>query len=209
MPSDAIKAEEMTEYNFGTAVAPEGFDPDASGFTNPPPGQYQMEIVTFEILENHPWKGKDFDEWTGNQYRPHMRVTDGEHAGKTIMDFLPIPVPGSSMPRTLANRWANHIAAFGFRPPPNALVPPGFKLHDLIGSKGLVSVEADTYDGDRQNKERAAGRIPVRVSYFGYLPIRAPGAAGAEQASKSATTTSGASAPVEPPKSLDVDLDDL
>lgn len=207
--SDAIKADEMQGYDFGTEAPPEGFNPDATGFANPPPGQYVVEIATFETLENHTWKGKDFDQWLGSQHRPHLRVTEGEHAGKTIMDFLPIPVPGSPMPRALANRWANYLTAFGFRPPSNALVPPGFRIHSLIGSKGQVAIEVDDYDGERQNKERASGRIPVRVTYFGYSPITP--AAGGEQASKAATApaVSQPASPSVPAAPISVDLDDL
>jgi len=199
MPEDTIKAEEMEDYNFGETSAPEGFNPDATGFANPPPGQYVMEIATFETKENNTWKGKDFNEWLGNQHRPHLRVVEGEHAGKTIIDFLPIPTPGSVIPRTLANRWANYITAFGFRPPTNALVPPGFRIHQLVGARGRVAIEADDYDGERQAKEKAAGRTPVRVSYFGYSPIQN---AKAEEDKK-------ASQPAGPAKPLDVNLDDL
>ena len=199
--SEGLKLSELGgEYNFGDAVAPPEFDPDAKGFApNPPPGRYVVTILDDpEIIQNHTWRGKDFNEWLGNQLRPRLQVVDGEHAGSQIMDFLPLPVPVSPMPVALANRFANFIGAFGFKPPKDRIVPPGFLLSKLVGPKGIVNIEADTFDGDRQNKARAEGRTPVCVCYFGYEPIPAGGAASQSAAAPVATSAQPAAQAAAP-----------
>lgn len=185
--SDTIKSDELEAYDFGSTAAPEGFDPDAAGYEPPPVGEHVFYVEDFEIAENNTFKGKDFGEWVGNQLRPRLTVADGEHKGASIIDFLPLPTPGAPMPKALANRWCNFIRAFGFQPPADAVVPVGFKLHDIKGTRGKAAIIDDTYDGKTRRK----------VRFFGYSPVNGKknGKSNGQQTKAPAAQAAPAAAP--------------
>lgn len=161
-PSEGTSSKEITGYEFGDAMAPEGFDPEAAGYSDPTIGWHPFTIDEFWIEENKVFKGKDFDQYVGTQLRVRLKVPQGQpEAGASVLDFIPMPSPGRPMPRALANRWANFIAAFGFRPPTDKLVPAGFKLHSLIGAQGACEIIEDEYEGKKRLKPK----------FFGYKPV--------------------------------------
>ncbi len=189
MPEDTIKADEFNDYDFGGTAAPEGFNPEARGIVDPPPGEHVMRVDTFEVKQNNVFKSKNHDDCTAHQLRPILVVVGGNHEGKQKMDFLPLPTPGITLPTHLANRWANFITAFGFKPPANAIVPPNFTLHKLIGAKAKVILVEDEWDGKKQ----------IKVKYFGYEPLT--GSASAFSTKKSAEA--------KPEAKSDLNLDEL
>ena len=184
-----IKASEIEGYEFGNAAAPEGFDPEAHGYSDPTPGWHTFEITDFGIRENKSWNGKDFGAWTGNQLEPRLAIPKGQpEAGASVLDFIPMPTQGRPMPKSLANRWANFLTAFGFRPPADSLVPKGFKLHSLIGARGQAEIELDEYEGKKK----------LRPKFFGYKSLGANGVDGKPANGGSGVKRAAASKPAEP-----------
>lgn len=210
--NDAIKAGDISNYEFGEQVAPEGFNPDAQGFETLPPGKHKVRIGetpddpdAYRIKENYEHKDKRIDgggSWVGNQIQPRLVCVEGEHKGKGCMDFLPLPTPGKPMPKVLADKWANFIRAFGFKPPADRIVPAGFKLNDLLadGVVGVVEIEHRTYT---KNDGTQADRNDPK--YMGYSSVNAASAGGGG----SGVQKKQADAPAPAEKSTDDLLDNL
>jgi hypothetical protein len=160
---NTVKAADIDSYDFGDPVAPEGFDHDARGYADPSPGWHTFIISDFSIRANKNFNGKDFGTWVGNQLEPRLVIPDGEpEAGASTLDFIPLPTPGQPMPKSLANRWANFLRAFGFQCPPDQLVPQGFRLHNLLnGPRGQCEIIEDEWEGKKKMKPR----------FFGYRPL--------------------------------------
>lgn len=171
---EGVKLSQIGEYQFGGIEVPEGFDPDARGYTEMPVGIHVVYVADAELFSR-----KEFNERVGgnpmtyilNQIRPRLCIASGPHAGATMIDFLPMPTPGLPIGRMSANRWANFIGAFGFRAPSGALVPPGFSLRSLLGSAesgpwAQVEVVFDVRNGQPQT--RPDGTPQKKVKLFGY-----------------------------------------
>lgn len=174
---------ELEDWNFGDTAAPEGFDPEAKGWEDPPVGWSKFEIPddkpnrpAFEVEENKSFGGQN--PWNGSQLRVRLDVVDGPHAGADIMDFIPLPTVGRPMPATLANRWANFIRSLGFTLTANQIVPPGFKLHQIKKRQCFAEVVSEVY----QDKKK------LKIKFFGYRPLSDP-----PPAISSAQSNSGAS----------------
>lgn len=168
--------DEAANYHAQGAVAPEGFDPNATGWQRPPVGEHVMEIVGSEtrLVGNHAcrWEGQ---EYCLHQLRPKLRIVEGPHAGATITDFIHIPTVDEAtggfrtMAAGQANKWANFLRGFGIPCPKDQLWPPGFTLGQLAGRKAKVQIVPKMKDG-----VQVVGRdgMPeVEVKFFGYSPL--------------------------------------
>ena len=205
MSEQVVKSSELSNYEFGDPVAPEGFDPEAKGFTDMPPGWHKFVIPSaeadgFSIKENHLFKNSKEGDWTGNQIRPNLTIVEGQpFAGATKMDFLPLPTIGRPMPKHLANQWANFLRSLGFTVPVDKLIPAGFKLSMIHGRSGWVHIVEDEYDGKKK----------IKVAYYGYRPLNDPpppssgapaaAAGGLEKKAKAAAATA------QPPAAVNID----
>jgi hypothetical protein len=163
MPTENVYTqEEAASYSFAQVPPPPAdFDPDAKGTRDCPPGEHIMEVQTFAVEINHTFKWKD-QAATLNQLRPILVIPDGQPcAGASVMDFLPLPTPGRTMPTGLANRWANFVRSLGFTLAKDSLIPAEFAGHPkpltlLIGRRCIVQVEAQTNsDGTPSSTTRA------------------------------------------------------
>lgn len=163
--ANTLNANEIDNYDFGDAVAPDGFDPDAQGYATPTPGVHMFYVADFRITQFKTFNGKDFGQWTGHQLEPRLVIPRGQlEEGASLFDYIPMPTPGTSMPRSLANRWANFLRGLGFRCPPDRLVPAGFKLQDILnGPCCMAECYEDTYEG----------KTRIKVRLFGYSPVDA------------------------------------
>lgn len=176
---------EITDYQFGETVAPQGFDPNARGYEDAPIGVHVMEVTDAEIVTGKEFKADGQSYWL-NQLKPRLAIAAGQpYAGATAMDFLPMPTPGIAMPAKLANRWANFLHSLGFSMPKDQVVPAGFKLKDIIGKRCKVRIVQQT-DSDGTPKFKPDGTPRLGPKYFGYY--------GENEQVAAEKTTSGAAA---------------
>lgn len=178
MPNEVYDESQCSEYNFGDAAAPEGFDPNATGWQDPPPGDHIFQVDTFVIEPEHEFKWTDQttkqrDTYLLNQLRPTLVVAEGPSRGARIMDFLPMPTPGRPMATGLANKWANFLKALGFDLPANKMVPDGFKLPMIKGPKFRARIVCKTEQDGKTLKIGKKGLPMVEVDFFGYSRLDA------------------------------------
>lgn len=192
-----IKSNEFTNYNWGDTRAPEGFDPNATGFAQPPPGEHLMEIADFAYEQARVWKYKD-QQQVLNQLRPLWKVVSGAYAGAGLWDFLPMPPPppGQQMITFLANRWGQFLVSLGYDLPLGQLVPAGFRLKDIIGRRALVRVVI-ALDETGAARKQPNGEPQHQVALFGYREaprgdLPSPQPATQKTAPSSAPTTAPA-----------------
>lgn len=169
---------EIGDYEFDDAAvqAPQGYNPDVSGYENAPVGWNKMVVVDYEIVKNHTWSVKDRStgqsrDYLLNQIRPRLEVAEGQpHAGASCLEFLPLPTPGQNMPTFLANRWGQFLHAMGFTTPEGRLVPQGFKLDQILNRPLMVKVIQQT-DGNGNPKRNKQGEIMTGPALFGFKSI--------------------------------------
>lgn len=202
--SDTYRPEELDGYNFGDTTAPEGFNPDASGFIDPTPGSHVFEVrgwsdekPAFELKPDQEWK------WDGTSHRLNqLRVrfmipSDQPESGAKTMDFIPVPTPGQAMPTGLANRWANFIKALGFDLPPGKHTPDGFKLSMIAGRRCRIEIE-HARDANKQPKFRDNGKPQIQPSFFGYSRVDAAGTSPAPATKAARPAPNGKSSSAQP-----------
>lgn len=202
---DKLSGDDALQYN-GAACetsAPQGFDPDASGYRDAPPGTHEMRITSLEIkVEKQVTVPDKDDDRYGQKIRLNhatirLECVSGEHAGATLMADVPIPTRGVVMPRFYANQWANFMKSFGHPLPANVLWPEGFTFTQLVkGPRAMVTCGYSVRDGVQQT--RADGRPYVNVNLFGYAPLHAAGSTPA------ATKAKQAAVPTAAPPKVDV-----
>lgn len=165
---------ELEGYDFGNVAPPTGYDSDASGFVDLPPGYHVVEVYDYDVEQNKDYRDENQNVVYLNQLRPKLRAPSGTpFAGATAMDFLALPTPGAQMPKLWANRWANFVRALGFQMPKTALVPEGFQLEDIIGKRCKVQIVQQT-DKNDQPKLKADGTPQFGVRLFGYHTLSTP-----------------------------------
>lgn len=183
MTDQAFGPAETASYDFGdTAAPPEGFDPNATGWTDPPPGIHLMKIDDYKVVCDKDFRWKD-ETFVLNQIRPQFVIPAGQpNAGAKVIDFLPMPTPGRTWCAGLANRWANFLKSLGFDVPATATVPAGFTLPQIMGHTASVTVALQT-DRDGNPKLGNSGLQRVEVKFFGYSrpEASAPSTAGPSQ----------------------------
>jgi hypothetical protein len=218
---EALRRGELADYEFGEQVAPDGFNPDAQGYEPPPPGEFVVRIGespsdedAYRIKPNHEFRDRRIPggSWIGTQIQPSIVIAEGEHKGKSVYDYLPCPTPGKQMPKPLADRWANFIRAFGFRPPENRLIPPGFKLEHLCGEKTLAIAKFEAHSYEKVDDEGEPKKIEtVRIKYMGYSPCNGAQAGAGGVRRKATAETPAATQPeaAKPAASADDILGDL
>jgi hypothetical protein len=215
---NVIKASELDTYDFGDPVAPEGFDPEARGYSDPSPGWHVFELRDFSIRQNKVYTVKG-EQWAGNQLEPRFVIPEGEEeAGASVLDFLPLP--GNGMLTMLANRWANFVRGMGIQLPPGKLIPAGFQLSDLLNGNDpahptrpfrrvAAEVILDEYEGKKRLKIKLFGYKPMSEYRPTGAPPPASAAAGAPKkgtvpAKRTVAPPPAASLPAEPPSFNDL-----
>lgn len=182
--SEEYSAEAASTYRFDDCEVPQGYNPDEAGYRKPPIGQHVMKI---DFQNSKVILDKEF-KWTDqvtkqqqtyvlSQWQVRLVIADGPHAGASITDFLPMPTPRCAWPAGLANQWANHLKGFGFAPPPNAVVPPGFNIKMLDGAFARVTIVGSrrrNQAGQFEPVMDADGTQKVEVKMFGYSPLTEP-----------------------------------
>jgi hypothetical protein len=166
-------------FDLGTGEAPAGVNADAKAYEKAPPGTHLMEVTDFDVALDQEFKW-DGQSCRSGELRPKMAIVGGPHDGATAMDWLPMPYAGCTLLPGVANRWVNFVQAFGFelpkavdaatgKPRVTTLVPPGFKLQDIIGKRGMVKVvQQMTNDTPPQIKLSKQGEPMTKPVFFGY-----------------------------------------
>lgn len=191
-------------FDLGDGAAPAGVSPDVKAFEQAPPGTWLMQVTDFEVAgldangagcKEYKWKGQSC--WSA-QLRPKLAIVGGPHDGATAMDFLPMPYKGCTLLTEVANQWVNFLQALGFelpkaidaatgKPRVTSLVPPGFKLQDIIGKRVQVKIVQQT-DQNNAPKLNRQGEPMTEPCFFGYSrPTN--GAPPATNSPKPAATT--------------------
>ena len=156
--------DEIGDYELPEIAAPENFNPDVSGYVDPPVGKHDFVIAGFQIVPDHEFRIKG-ETYVLDQLRPQLRIEEGEFAGASIMDFLPLPT--GPMHEILANRWGQFVKRCGFSLKPGQLRPDNFKLQQLIKRKVAALVQIKT-DQNGQQAIQSNGQPRMEVAFFGY-----------------------------------------
>lgn len=207
MPQDdGYGIDEIGQYNFGAAPMADGYDPNAVSWKKPPVGEFEFEIVgeDSKLVMNKSLKW-DGSTYTLNEWQPRLRLVgaapggtalDPKYVGATITDYIPTPTPGQVMAGGQANKWANHIKAFGFPPPVGQYAPTGFSFKSLAGKRALVTIAMRTQKNQGTGKHEPVmdtdGTPKVEVKFFGYRMLPAT---EAELRAKGWTPGTAATAP--------------
>ena len=154
-------------------VVPEGTDPDATGYLDPPIGFHLFDVEGGTMHTNHEFRDGQ-ETYYANQFRPKLVIPKGQpHAGCSMMDFLPLPLEGQTVSARLMNRWLNFMRGCGYIVPKGASAPTGFSLVEF-GRKPSRQVVADIrYDVDQSGNRKLKddGTPRVKVAFFGYHPV--------------------------------------
>ena len=169
--TNILEKDQAYSYNFGgeDVAPPADFDPNATGFNDPPVGKHLFEIIDIDVEADHDF-GRSHN-YVGDQLRPKFVIPEGQpYAGSTIMDFLPMPTPGRELPAKLANRWGHFIKRLGFALPDGSLIPAELKSQGLkaIMNRRCTATVVIATDQDRQPKTKADGTPQMQIKYFGY-----------------------------------------
>jgi len=181
MGDEGFTGQQIAGYTFEAPV-PDGFDPNAEGWRQIPEGLHEVGMILGDngtsVHSNHTFKLRNVGEFCLNQLRPKLRVVSGQHAGATIMDFLPMPTPEASLPwpKELANVWANFARAWGGDILAGMTTPLGFALTEAyFASRTCIIKVVPDFDEHKARKTTKGGEPQNRVAFFGYSRVPAGG----------------------------------
>lgn len=182
-----LRSNEIGPYAFGNTAAMEGFNPDATGYRDAPPGRHLMEVADYELHQNQEFRGArpDPNTYILHQLRVRLVIPAGALAGASALDFLPAPPQaGQVWPVLQANRWANFVRSLGFALPKGQTVPAemlaeaqaGRNPFDLLKGRRCYTTTAYKLDRDTKQPQLKDDGLPrVEVKFFGYEPVGADG----------------------------------
>lgn len=206
--SDGLKSTDIISYEFGNTAAPEGFNPNATGYRDIPPGKHEVEVQDYKLHLNQELKGAkpDTNTYILHQLCVRLVIPAGhQDAGASALDFLPAPPQqGQTWPALQANRWANFVRSLGFDLPQGQTVPAEMVAASRAGRnpfeplKGRRCMVTTCFKLDRDTKQpmlQDNGLPQIHVKYFGYEPVAANTQPTTQAAPPAAATQPAAPAP--------------
>lgn len=212
-----ISDKELEDYDFGDALAPEGYNPEQSLHITIRPGWYPFKVRGFTLYENETGEYTDQAlnvkmQYSGTKMKVELECIDPEFSGARANDFIFIPQRDVEFPVFYANRFGNMLRGLGVKAPEGRLIPPGFKLKEIIGLSCGCKIE-------NSDPEKTKGKIYNNVVFFSYVPVaeieqKRSGETDGKSPTKSsavtkAATTSTTSKPAAGRGKTVVDIDSL